>query len=78
MIDVIKQFFDTLLGYSLPDSVYQILAFALVFRLFGLFFSICGVQDQKLWRFSAYVSIGILALIAISDTVNLCLSLGGI
>ena len=78
MIEVIKQFFDTLLGYSLPDSVYQILGFTLVFRLFGLFFSILGIKDERLWRFSAYISIGVLALIAISDTVNLCLTLGGV
>lgn len=78
MIEVIKQFFDSLLGYSLPEVIYQILGFTLVFRLFGLFFSILGIKDEKLWRYSAYVSIGLLAIIAISDTVNLCLTFGGV
>lgn len=78
MIELIRQFFDTLLGFNLPDSVYQILGFALVSRLFSLFFLMVGAKDNKLWRFSTYVCIGVLALIAISDTVDLALTFGGI
>lgn len=78
MLQLITNFFNTLVGYTLPDSVCLILAFALVSSLFGAFFKLFGVNNERVWKFATYVSIGIIALFAIADVTNLSFALGGI
>ena len=77
MFNLIHQFFNTLLGITLPEAVTTILAFALVSTLFTAFFSFFGVKHEKVWRFATYVCIGVIALLAISDSTALSLVFGG-
>lgn len=77
LVELITQFFNTLLGISLPASVCTILAFTLVSSLFGAFFKLFGLNNEKAWKFATYVSIGIMALLAIADVTNLSLAFGG-
>lgn len=77
MRDLITQFFNTLLGGSLPTSVCTILAFALVSSLFGAFFGIFNLKTEKVWKFATYVSIGIMAIMAIAETAGFSLVFGG-
>ena len=77
MLNLISQFFNTLLGVALPESVVLILSFALVSTLFGAFFSILGLKNDKVWKFATYVSIGIMAIMAIADVANFNLAFGG-
>lgn len=77
MLNLITQFFNTLLGVTLPESVSLILSFALVSTLFGAFFSLFGLKNEKVWKFATYVSIGIIAIMAIADVTNFNLIFGG-
>ena len=77
MIDVIKEFFGTLLGGALPDSVSTILGFALCSMLFESFFMILGLKHKKVWRFAIYICIVVIAVLAIADSTNLALTIGG-
>ena len=77
MLNLISQFFNTLLGVALPESVSLILSFALVSTLFGAIFSIFGLKNEKVWKFATYVSIGIMAIMAIAETTGFSLVFGG-
>ena len=77
MIELIKAFFDELLGFSLDPSIYQILAFTLVSTLFTGFFSIFMPKYSRLWTFALYVCIGVIALLAISSSTVFNLNFGG-
>ena len=77
MFNLIHKFFNTLIGVALPESVVTILAFALVSTLFTAIFSIFGVKYERVWRFATYVSIGVLALLALSGVNVLSLTFGG-
>lgn len=77
MLNLITEFFNTLLGGTLPTSVCTILAFALVSCLFGAFFTLFGVKTERVWKFATYVSIGIMAITAVAEVTNLSLVFGG-
>ena len=77
MFNLIHEFFNTLIGVPLPESVVTILAFALASTLFTAMFSIFGVKYERVWRFATYISIGVIALLAIADSTALSLVFGG-
>lgn len=75
MVDVIQQFFDSLLGITLPAGVYQILAFSLVANLLSKFFTCIGL-NSKLFTFTSRVVVVLLALLNV-PTFGLDLNVGG-
>ena len=77
MINVITEFFNTILGVTLPTEVCTILAFSLVSCLCGGFFSIFGLKTERVWKFATYVCIVIMAIMAIANVTNLSLAFGG-
>lgn len=77
MIQLINQFFNTLLGADLPESVCTIMGFALVSSLLQIFFGILHICDNKVWKTAIYICMGILALLAISDTAGFVINFGG-
>ena len=78
MYNLVFEFFNTLLGITLPESVTTILSFALVSTLFTTFFSIFGVKHEKIWRFATYISIGVIALLSVADSSVFSLAFGGV
>lgn len=77
MVELIKQFFNTLLGAELPNSVCTIMGFALTSSLLQLFFGILGMTNNRVWKTAIYISMGILAIVAISDVTSFALTFGG-
>ena len=78
MVLLISEFFNTLLGCNIPDSVCTIMGFGLVSILFQLFFGILGIKDNKVWKTAIYISMGILAILAICDVANFSVTFGGL
>ena len=74
MVEVISEFFDSLLGISLPSEVYNLLAFSLVSVLLGKFFTLIGV-DSKIYSFTVKCCIIVLALLAL-PTISFNLGVG--
>ena len=75
MFDVIQQFFDSLLGITLPAGVYQILSFTIVSELLGKFFSCFGLKS-RLFTFASRVVVILLSLLNV-PTIGLDLNVGG-
>lgn len=64
MVSVITEFFNTIMGVTVPDSVSLIIAFALCFTVLRLLFGLLRL-DNKIVSYAAYTCITLIALLAL-------------
>ena len=77
MFELVRQFFDTLIGYSLPAGVYEIMSFALISTIFSSIFTFFDNRTRKMFDFAARICIVVLAVLVVASSTNLSIILGG-
>lgn len=78
MFEAIKLFFDSLVGVTLPDEIYTILAFALASWLVGAFVGIFSRETRRVWNWSIRLCLILMAVLFGAQYVGLQISAGGI